>query len=114
MAINDTNPLSPATFHVLLSLASQDMHGYGIILEVGRLSDGQYRLGPGTLYDNLKKLLNLGWVEDYESEGDTSEEKRRLYHLTDEGRNVLAADVRRMKRVVRIANRRLGEEGSKA
>jgi PadR family transcriptional regulator PadR len=110
MAINESNPLSPATFHVLLSLAAQDLHGYGILLEVGRLSGNQYRPGPGTLYDNLKKLLNLGWVEDYK-EAATAGEARLLYHLTDEGRSVLAADVRRMKRVVRIADRLLVEEG---
>ncbi len=66
MATNDTSPLSPATFHVLLSLAAKDLHGYGIILEISRISNGEYRPGPGTLYDNLAKLLNLGWVEDYE------------------------------------------------
>jgi PadR family transcriptional regulator PadR len=114
MATNDTSPLSPATFHVLLSLASKDLHGYGIILEINRISNGEYRPGPGTLYDNLAKLLNLGWVEDYEEKARAGEEGKRLYRLTPEGRNVLAADVQRMKRVVRIAHRLLGEEGGRA
>jgi len=50
-------PLSPAALHILLALASEDLHGYGIMLEVARQSEGQYKLGPGTLYDNLRKLM---------------------------------------------------------
>ena len=114
MAIHENNPLPPATLHVLLALAAQDLHGYGILLEISRISDGEYRVGPGTLYDNLKKLLNLGWVEDYEGEGGAGEEQRRMYHLTDAGRTVLATDVRKMKRVVRVAKERLGAEGGRA
>ena len=113
MAIHENNPLPPATMHVLLALAAQDLHGYGILLEINRISGGEYRVGPGTLYDNLKKLLNLGWVEDYEGNADAGEELRRMYHLSDAGRVVLAADIRKMKRVVRVANRRLGTEGSR-
>ena len=55
-------PLSPATLHVLLALTSGDLHGYGIMLEVARQSGGQYKIGPGTLYDNLKKLRSVGLV----------------------------------------------------
>lgn len=111
MAIHENNPLPPATMHVLLALAAQDLHGYGILQEIDRISDGEYRVGPGTLYDNLKKLLDLGWIEDYEGSGEVGEELRRMYHLSDAGRLVLAADVRKMKRVVRVANRRLGVGG---
>jgi PadR family transcriptional regulator PadR len=111
---NLISPLSAAAFHVLLALASQDLHGYGIIQEVTRLSDGQYRIGPGTLYDNLKKLINSGWVKDSEEEGLAGDEKRRMYQLTEEGRNVLKADVRRIKSVLRIADRRLVREGDGA
>src|SRR5580704_1940194 len=50
-------PLSPATLHILLSLAAEDRHGYGIMQEVARQSDVQYKLGPGTLYDNLQRLM---------------------------------------------------------
>ncbi len=106
-------PLSAATLHILLALVAQDLHGYGVIQEVSRISNGSYRMGPGTLYDNLKKLLNLGWVEDYE-ETASADETRRLYHLTEEGRSALAADVSRMKRVVRIANRLLADEAGGA
>ena len=112
--MNDDNssPLSTATLHVLLALAGRDRHGYGILQEVQRLSGGTYRMGPGTLYDNLKKLMNGGWVEDFE-EAD-ADEPRRMYRLTDEGKRVLAADLSRMKRVVRIATRLLADDGGAA
>ena len=103
-------PLSPATLYILLALAAQDLHGYGILQQVGSLSNEAYRIGPGTLYDNLKKLLNQGLVEDYEA--DDAGETRRMYSLTDEGRQLLAADVNRMKRVVRVANRMLAGGGA--
>ena len=102
-------PLSPATLYILLALAAQDLHGYGILQQVSSLSNEAYRIGPGTLYDNLKKLLIQGLVEDYEE--DEAGETRRMYRLTDEGRQLLAADVSRMKRVVRAANRLLAEGG---
>ena len=57
-------PLSSATLQILLALAGGDLHGYGIIKEVARNSDGHYKLGPGTLYDNLKKLMDAGLVSD--------------------------------------------------
>jgi PadR family transcriptional regulator, regulatory protein PadR len=113
MAIDDQSaPLSAATLHVLLSLASQDLHGYGIIQEVKRLSGGVYRIGPGTLYDNLKKLMNFGWVEDYEEE--QAEEPKRMYRITEDGRVALQTDVSRMKRMLRIAERRLIRKGGEA
>jgi|SRR6266852_9215533 len=59
-----TPPLSPATLHILLALAGGDLHGYGIIQEIARHSEGHYKPGPGTLYDNLKKLMDAGLVAD--------------------------------------------------
>ncbi|SDF49532.1 PadR family transcriptional regulator [Terriglobus roseus] len=114
-AENETvTPLPAATLYVLLALASEDRHGYGIIQEVSRLSSATYRVGSGTLYDNLKKLLQQEWVEDYETQESGSGETRRMYRITDEGRRVLAADVTRMKRIVRVANRMLADEGGRA
>jgi DNA-binding PadR family transcriptional regulator len=55
--LNQFLPLSPAVLHILLALSGEDLHGYGIMQEVARQSEKQYRLGPGTLYDNLQKLL---------------------------------------------------------
>jgi len=97
-------PLSPAALHILLSLAGEDRHGYGIMQEVARQSDGQYKLGPGTLYDNLQKLMTQGIVRESERkrvEGD--DPRRRYYRLTPLGRSILAAEVERLEGVVREA-----------
>ena len=97
-------PLSPATLHVLLALAGEDRHGYGIMLEVVRQSAGRYKVGPGTLYDNLKKLLKLGLVE--ERTPDSSDVgARRIYRLSGDGRAVLAAETERLSGVLREARR---------
>jgi PadR family transcriptional regulator, regulatory protein PadR len=111
---NSTGPLSAATLYVLLALSSQDLHGYGIIQEVTRLSEGKYRLGPGTLYDNLKKLMNCGWAEDYQDDQLSADERRRMYRLTAAGRTALHSDLSRMKRILRIAGGRLVDKGSEA
>jgi DNA-binding PadR family transcriptional regulator len=57
-------PLAPATLHILLALAGEDLHGYGIMQEVLRQSEGRYKLGPGTLYDNLQRLTAQGLVQE--------------------------------------------------
>src|ERR1700741_1210955 len=62
-------PLSPAALHILLALAGADLHGYGIMQEIARQSAGQYKIGPGTLYDNLKKLVNQGLLEETSKRG---------------------------------------------
>ena len=102
----DFLPLSPATLHVLLALTGGDLHGYGIMLEVARQSGGQYKMGPGTLYDNIKKLLKLGLVEDSRMVSAESE-PRRKYHLTQMGSSVLAAETERLAGVLREARRGL-------
>ena len=73
------SPMSTAVVHILLALASGDLHGYGIIQEVGRQSNGRYKLGPGTLYDNLKKLMDTGMVVDAPKPASASDDERRLY-----------------------------------
>ena len=96
-------PLSPATLHILLSLAGEDRHGYGIMQEVARQSEGQYKLGPGTLYDNLQKLMNQGMVENAPKRSDDDDPRRRYYRLTSLGRTVLSAEIARLESVVREA-----------
>jgi DNA-binding PadR family transcriptional regulator len=96
-------PLSPAALHILLSLAGEDRHGYGIMQEVARQSEGQYKLGPGTLYDNLQKLMTQSLVEEAAAPSKNDDPRRRYYRLTSFGRNVLAAEVARLEGVVREA-----------
>ena len=96
-------PLAPAALHILLSLAGGDRHGYGIMQEVARQSEGQYKLGPGTLYDNLQKLMNQGLVEEGPTPGKNDDPRRRYYRLTTFGRDVLSAEIARLEGVVREA-----------
>jgi DNA-binding PadR family transcriptional regulator len=97
-------PLSPATLHVLLALTGGELHGYGIMLEVARQAGGQYKIGPGTLYDNLKKLLAAGLVEESQPE-DPETGARRTFQITTLGSSVLAAEVERLSGVLRHARR---------
>jgi DNA-binding PadR family transcriptional regulator len=96
-------PLSPAALHILLALAGEDYHGYGIMLEVARQSEGQYKLGPGTLYDNLRKLMAQRCVEETQRRAADGDPRRRYYRLTGLGRRVLTAEVARLEGVVREA-----------
>src|SRR5438876_11030975 len=100
-------PLSPAILHILLSLAGSDRHGYGIMQETARQSEGQYKLGPGTLYDNLKKLMLQGLIEETAPRSSTSDPRRRYYRLRRLGRNVLAMEVERLEGVLREARSHL-------
>lgn len=104
-------PLSPAALHILLALAGGELHGYGIILETARQSEGQYTLGPGTLYDNLRKLLHQKIVEESHKQISGGDPRRRYYRLTGLGRRVLAAEVARLDIVLRKA--RAGLQGAR-
>ena len=97
-------PLSPATLHILLALTGGELHGYGIMLESARQSGGQYKIGPGTLYDNLKKLLAAGLVEESQPENPETG-ARRMFQLTAAGHGVFAAEVERLSVVLRHARR---------
>jgi len=96
-------PLSPAALHILLSLAGEDRHGYGIMQDVVAQTDGKYKLGPGTLYDNLQKLMDQGFVDEARGPRRGEDPRRRYYRLTGLGRTVLSADVARLERVVHEA-----------
>ena len=99
----DLLPLAPVTLHILLALAGEDMHGYGIMKEVLRQTDGRYKLGPGTLYDNLQKLMTHGLVEQAPRRRPDDDPRRRYYRLTAAGRGVLTAEIARLEGVVREA-----------
>lgn len=100
-------PLSPATLHILLSLAGEELHGYAIMQEVQRQSEGKYRLGPGTLYDNLQKMIERRLVEDLGQRAGDEDPRRRYYRLSSLGRGVLTAEIARLDGVVREGKLRL-------
>jgi DNA-binding PadR family transcriptional regulator len=97
-------PLSPAALQILAALASEDLHGYGIIQAVSAQSQGRVRIGPGTLYDNLKRFMEQGWVRDLQP---VSEDDKRLYRLTGAGKIVLSDEIARLDRLVRETKRYL-------
>ncbi len=94
-------PLAPAFLHILLALAGEELHGYGIMQEITRQSEGRYKLGPGTLYDNLQRLVKQRLVES--AGEDPQDSRRRYYRLTSLGRRVIAAEISRLEDVVRQA-----------
>ena len=98
--INQFLPLSPATLHILIALASEDRHGYGIMQEIAKQTNDQYKLGPGTLYDNLQKLLDHGLIDELDRR-DKDDPRRRYYRLTSFGNRVVAAEIQRLESVFR-------------
>jgi|SRR5258706_14850896 len=98
-------PLTPAVFHVLLALAEQERHGYSIMRHAAQMTDGQIKMGPGTLYGTIKRLLRAKWIEESEERPDPGldDERRRYYRLTPFGRRVLEAEVLRYAKVLKTA-----------
>jgi DNA-binding PadR family transcriptional regulator len=105
--LNPFLPLSSATLHILLSLAGEELHGYAIMQEVRRQSEGKYKLGPGTLYDNLQKLIDRKLVEELGRRPGDDDPRRRYYRLSSLGRGVLTAEIARLDDVVREGKLRL-------
>jgi len=97
-------PLSPAAVQILAALAAEDLHGYGIIRSVAANSGGRIRIGPGTLYDNLKRFMEQGWVRDLPP---ASNGEKRLYRLTATGKAALSCEIRRLDDLVRQTKRYL-------
>jgi len=98
-------PLTPAVFHILVALADGEAHGYAIMQKVSEKSMGTVRLGAGTLYGAISRLLQDKLVEESEERPDAEldDARRRYYRLTDFGARVLAAETRRMADLVRAA-----------
>ncbi len=113
---HDFLPLPSSSFHVLLDLAEDEKHGYAIMREVERISEGAVRMGPGTLYGTIKRLLEMGLVEESGERPDPEldDERRRYYRITGLGDRVVTAEVRRLstmieRSVLRRLSPRLGE-----
>ena len=109
-------PLTPAVFHVLLALADGEKHGYVISKEIARRTNNEVRLGAGTLYGIIKRLLEDGFIEESEDRPDFSldDERRRYYRLTKQGCALAEAEAERMERVLAMARAKhiLGPENA--
>lgn len=103
--IADFLPLTPAIVHILLAVADEDRHGYAIMQEVARLTDGAIHMGPGTLYGTIKRMLAAGLLEeaDERPDPDLDDERRRYYRATPLGVRVLKAETARMATLVSAA-----------
>jgi DNA-binding PadR family transcriptional regulator len=103
-------PLKPHWFHVLLSLADQEQHGYGIMQEVLERTDGRVRLWPATLYGTLKRLIDEDLIEESDERPapEQDDARRRYYRLTRLGRRVLAAESERLEDLVRVIHAKRG------
>jgi DNA-binding PadR family transcriptional regulator len=98
------NPLPSAAFQILLALAGEDLHGYGIMRQVEEQTGGQMRLGPGTLYSSIQSLLEENLIEEIEAPAE--QERRRCYRLTTAGRKLARAEAERLAEVLRVARAR--------
>jgi DNA-binding PadR family transcriptional regulator len=98
-------PLTPAVFHVLLALAGGERHGYAIMQEVAASTDGQIKMGPGTLYGTVKRLLAAQLIEESDERPDPhlDDERRRYYRITPYGRKVAQAEAARMRGLAQLA-----------
>jgi DNA-binding PadR family transcriptional regulator len=101
-------PLTPAVLYILLALAGADKHGYQIMKQVKRDSQDQVKMGTGTLYGSLKRMLADGLIEEAGERPDPAldDERRRYYRLTERGRQALNAELRRYAEVVSLAEQR--------
>lgn len=99
-------PLPDAVFHILLVLADEERHGYGIMQEVLRRTEGKVRLGPGTLYGAIKRMVARGLIEESGRRPDREldDARRRYYRLTRLGRRVVVAEVARLEALVKAAH----------
>ena len=102
-----SGPLPSASLHIVLALLEGEKHGYALMGDVERMSDGAITMGPGTLYGTLKRLLTDGLIEETTArhESESSDERRRYYRLTAEGAHVASAELTRLQTLVRRLQR---------
>lgn len=101
----DLPSISRTAFHVLVAIGPEERHGYGIMQEVARITNGATRLGPGGVYTTIRRLLDDGLIEESDERPDEQldDQRRRYYRLTGLGRSVVAAEVARLDRLVGAA-----------
>lgn len=98
-------PLKPTTFYILLALADEERHGYGMMKEIDRITKGTIKMSPGTLYGTIKRLLADGLIAESESRPapELDDERRRYYCLTPLGRQVVTKEAESLAGIVEIA-----------
>ena len=102
-------PLTPAVLHILLALSQGGRHGYGIMKQVEADSQGKVTMGPGTLYGSMKRMMEAGLIRESDKRVDPEmdDERRIYYELTRAGRAALAAELKRYRGVVAVAEGRV-------
>jgi DNA-binding PadR family transcriptional regulator len=101
-------PLTPAVLHILLALSTRERHGYGIMKEVEADSQGKVKMGPGTLYGSLGRMMDAGLIRenDKKVDSDLDDERRVYYKITGVGQAALAAELERYREVVAVAKKK--------
>ena len=102
-------PIKPQWFHILLALAEEDRHGYGIMTEVLERTGGTMKLWPGVLYGSLKRLVDAGLIREVRpaaSEAPEDNKDRRFYRITAAGKRALTIEAERMASYVEVARER--------
>jgi DNA-binding PadR family transcriptional regulator len=102
-------PLTPAVLHILLALSQSERHGYGIMKQVEADSQGKVKMGPGTLYGSMKRMMEAGLIRESDKRVDPEmdDERRIYYELTRAGQAALAAELKRYRGVVAVAEGRV-------
>ena len=105
---NSHTPLTPAVLHILLALSTQERHGYGIMKEVESDSQGKVKMGPGTLYGSIGRMIEAGLIRESDKRVDPEmdDERRVYYKITGPGREALAAELERYRELVAVAKRK--------
>jgi DNA-binding PadR family transcriptional regulator len=103
--------ISPTAFHVLVAIGPDERHGYGIMQEVARITNGATRLGPGGVYTTIRRLLDDGLIEesDERPDGELDDQRRRYYRLTSAGRRAVTREAARLESLVDAARPWAGE-----
>jgi DNA-binding PadR family transcriptional regulator len=101
-------PLTPAVLHILLALSTRERHGYGIMKEVESDSHGKVKMGPGTLYGSIGRMIEAGLIRESNKRVDPEmdDERRVYYKITGPGREALAAELQRYRELVAVAKRK--------
>ncbi len=111
---NERLPLTPAVFNILLALADGEKHGYAIMLEVEENTLGEVKMGPGTLYGSIKRMLAAGLITESGERPDpeSDDQRRRYYRLSGVGQRALQEEASHLARQVAVAKRKHVLEGA--